>query len=104
MNASGRMATFETVILPLLHTRPTADRFLGSMTCIDQPIWLGTEPIVSQHVQKWDVVWPDGRPRPMPLPVDVPTPLIAELADGRIVRSDRRQFRVLDGGLAAAKR
>jgi hypothetical protein len=97
MNASGRGATFEALILPLMHTKPTADRFLGAISCVDLPIWLGSERLVSQHVLNWDTIWPGGR-TPARLEQHQ-APFAAELSGGRIVRSDRRQFRVLDGGL-----
>ena len=102
MNGSGRGATFEALILPLMHTKPTADRFLGAISCIDLPLWLGSERIVSQHVLNWDVIWPGGRPHHAPVAAAHQAPFASEMAGARLVRSDRRQFRVFDGGLSKA--
>jgi hypothetical protein len=102
VNAQGRAATFETIILPLIHTRAKPDRFLGSIGTLDSPIWLGSERLVSQHVLKWSILWPDGKPRSPAEPATPPSPLVAELANARRVKIERRLFRVVDGGLAGS--
>lgn len=99
VSATGRNATFEAVILPLMHTKPFADRFLGAMSCIDLPIWLGTERLISQHVRNWDTIWPDDARRRAQQGAGRQPPFHPAMAQARVVRSDRRLFRVLDGGL-----
>ena len=42
--------------------------------------------------------WPDGRPHAVVHQAERQSPLIAGLSEARIVRHNRRQFRVLDGG------
>jgi hypothetical protein len=94
-----REAVFEAVILPLLHNEPTADRFLGAISAIDNPSWLGTDRLVSRRLIEHEVIWPDGKPHAVVKKLQQQTPFLAELAAARIVRANRRQFRVLDGGL-----
>ncbi len=43
--ATDRQATFEFVILPLVHAADSVNRLLGSIAAIDPPFWLGTEPL-----------------------------------------------------------
>jgi hypothetical protein len=97
--ADGRSVAFEAIILPLIHTRGTVDRFLGAISTIEAPAWLGTEPIVSLTLTRREIVWPDGRPHSLASRMGQPPALAPQSAHGRIVRSQRRQFRVLDGGL-----
>lgn len=83
-----REARFEFTLMPLIHTGQTINRLLGSMTAIDQPFWLGAEPLVSFTVSELHLHWPDGIP--------------AFLAKGRdeFTSLHRRRFRIVDGGLS----
>lgn len=38
---TNRQATFELVLLPLIHTGETINRLLGVITAIEPPFWLG---------------------------------------------------------------
>lgn len=96
--ASGRTVAFEAILLPLVHTRDIVDRFLGSISCAHLPLWLGTEPLTTLRLTASETIWPDGRPHAIAERLAHPPALNPSTAAGRIVRFDRRQFRVLDGG------
>ena len=91
---------FEIVLMPLVHTGTSISRLLGSATAIDPPVWLGTETLPPLDVLRQQLVWPDGRPHAIAEKFRNQPALIPELAGARIVRVNRRSFRVLDGGLA----
>ena len=61
--------------------------------------WLGSEKLTTRRLVSYHVVWPDGRPHAMVDKHRNQTPFIASLAGARLVKSERRSFRVLDGGL-----
>jgi hypothetical protein len=92
--------TFEAVLLPLVHTNDTLDRFLGCMSPHDEPVWLGAELLTSKSLLRCELIWPDGRPFPVVEKNRQQTPFLADVRNARLVRSDRRQFRVYEGGLA----
>ncbi len=95
---------FELLLLPLRHTGESLDRVLGSFVALDCPGWLGHAPLTTKRLIANEFIWPTGSPggvadaRPLPAR---PThaPLALSPRGGRIVRSERRQFRVFDGGL-----
>ena len=91
-------ANFEVVLLPLVHTRNVIDRFLGAMSCANAPSWLGTERPTSVRLTGTEVIWPEGRPHAVAARMHEPAALSATASMGRLVRNERRQFRVLDGG------
>jgi hypothetical protein len=97
--ARKRLA-FEAIMLPLVHTSGSLDRFLGCMSPIDEPAWLGTERLVDKSLLRCELIWPDGRPFPVIEKSRHQTPFLAEIRNARLVRSERRQFRVYDGGLS----
>ncbi|HXF54381.1 MAG TPA: PAS domain-containing protein [Hyphomicrobiaceae bacterium] len=94
----GRIAKFEALLLPLFHAQPTVDRFLGSISCFRAPLWLGREPISEVVLERVEVVWPDGRPHSLIDRMDRQSPFLPAERQGRLVRLERRAFRVFDGG------
>lgn len=92
--------TFEMTLMPLVHTSAQVSRLLGSCSAIDPPGWLGAERLTSKRLLAHHVVWPDGRPHALADKYRNQTPFIASLAGARVVKSERRSFRVLDGGLS----
>ena len=101
VNPEGRSASFEMLILPLVHTQDTVDRFLGSIVPLDKPDWLGTSVLTNRALTDHLLVWPDRA-----LGVthsDRQLPFQPIRREARIVRSARRQFRVYDGGLCQAE-
>ena len=96
--SNGRTANFEAILLPLVHTRDVVDRFLGAMSVAGAATWLGAERRGVLRLTHTQIIWPDGRPSTRAANTTEPPALHAYAAHGRIVRQDRRQFRVLDGG------
>lgn len=99
--ASGKSALTEIIILPLVHGQTCADRFLGVLSLIDVPAWVDYEPMSILHLRSDEIIWPDGLPHAGPeTPEDRQSPFLPRVRHARIVRSDRRQFRVFQGGLS----
>lgn len=95
----SRQVSFELMMLPLMHLLPTADRFLGSWCALDAPSWLGAERLTSCAITDCEIVWPDGRPHAVVERQERQVPFLPHVRSSRLVRVDRRQFRVYDGGL-----
>lgn len=51
--------SFETILMPLRHNGSTHTRLLGAMTALDEPYWLGVQPIMEQRVTGLRLIWPD---------------------------------------------
>jgi hypothetical protein len=88
------------LLLPLKHTADIIDRVLGALVALDPPHWLGELPLSSKRVIAHELVWPAGAPTFVSgdsVRNDIPVLLASEHA--RVVRSERRQFRVFEGGL-----
>lgn len=97
----GNTAAVEYVILPLIHTRNSIDRMVGAMSILSEgeANWLGTTPITTQDVTTHEVIWPEGRPHQLAEQLRREEPTLApHVRTARIVRIDRRQFRVYEGG------
>ena len=56
----GTSAKFEMALMPLLHNGASNVRVLGSMTVIEEPYWLGVQPIVEQRISGLRLIWPDA--------------------------------------------
>ena len=95
----GRVAHFEMIVLPLVHPADEVTRYLGAISAIDGPAWLGETPLTPDSVVCHELIWPEGRPHAVVAQSQIP--FSQALAAARIVRFDRRQFRVLDGGRKA---
>lgn len=104
MTPRGRVASFEILLLPLTHTRDTVERVLGCMTALSPEDWLGHEPLHNRKLTAHEVIWPDGRAAVPARTPDRQLPFAAHIRNARIVRADRRQFRVYDGGLSRSDR
>lgn len=91
-------ARFEALLLPLVHLRPQADRLLGSLTCLEAPVWLGAVRIAARQLLRIEIIWPDGRPRALVDGLNRQAPFLPEIRHAKLVRSNRRQFRVYNGG------
>jgi hypothetical protein len=99
--ANGLSTPFELLLLPLTHTRDTVDRFLGSITPVNKPGWLGTVPLTRRKILSHDTIWPDGQPgNALVAAAHHQAPFLPLVREARIVRSQRRQFRVYEGGLS----
>lgn len=90
---------FELLLLPLLHTRDVVDRFLGSIVPLSPEAIPHGERLKLKRLVAHELIWPDGRPHSVVDKVDRQVPFLPHIRTARIVRADRRQFRVYDGGL-----
>ena len=96
MSKEGESCRFEILLLPLIHSGDSVNRIMGSLSPIDEPYWLGTKRLVAQQLDDLDLIWPDIKPV---LSRDKKKSLaIVPTQSGRIVSSNGRLFRVLDGG------
>ena len=95
---SRRKARFEIIVLPLIHTEDRITRLLGAIsTCGHEP-WLGTEPVLPGRIAAREIIWPDGRPRAVVERMDQQRLFKQDITRSRIVRGNRRLFRVYEGG------
>jgi hypothetical protein len=88
------------LLLPLRHTGEDIDRVLGAFTALESPHWLRELPLSAKRIIAHELTWPAGGPahvEEQQARGEVPAMLPARHA--RIVRSERRQFRVFEGGL-----
>lgn len=97
------LASFECLLLPLIHTRDTIDRFLGALSRIDGPKTRPDERLAMRRLLSSEVIWPDGRPHTLIASQQRQIPIMPHVRNARIVRVDRRQFRVYEGGLAKSE-
>ena len=99
----GRHAQFETILLPLTHTSHVLDRIVGSISCISPPVWLGTARLEQATLIEHDLVAPEGIASVPLEPGERQAPFAPQMRDARFVRSERRQFRVYEGGLSKSE-
>ncbi|SFV31054.1 hypothetical protein SAMN05216456_1218 [Devosia crocina] len=55
--------TFELILMPLRHNGSSHTRILGGMTAVEEPYWLGVQPIVEQRIVGLRLIWPDDMPQ-----------------------------------------
>src|SRR5690606_680590 len=51
--------SFETILMPLRHNGSTHTRLLGAMTALEEPYWLGVQPVLEQRITGLRLLWPD---------------------------------------------
>jgi hypothetical protein len=91
----------EVIMLPLMHSTNKIERIIGAMSPLTAPHWLGYERLGAKRLIDHDLVWPDGQPQVL-LDGTGRQPLVQPLAGPeRTVRSERRLFRVFEGGRKA---
>ena len=59
MTAIHTKVSVETILLPVRHNGSTQTRLLGAMTTLDDPYWLGVQPVVEQRITGLRLIWPD---------------------------------------------
>jgi hypothetical protein len=96
-----RSVTFEMLFLPLVHNGTEITRILGCLCTSQTPTWLGLEPLTRLKIDGFHLVWPDGRPYAVIAAGEQQAPFSPAQVPSRTVRSERRQFRVYEGGLGA---
>lgn len=97
---SKRGVCVEIIMLPLVHTGTAKDRLLCALSVLDDSAGLMIERATSMRLLAAEAIWPDGRPYVAADRMSNQSPLSPRVRNARIVRQDRRQFRVYDGGLA----
>lgn len=93
-----RTATFEVILLPLVHTHDTIDRILGAITPTGTHDWMGYEALTTRRLITSTIIWPNGKPQSVLDMMHRQAPFLPHVRKARIVRSERRAFRVYDGG------
>ncbi|MFN3869420.1 MAG: PAS domain-containing protein [Hyphomicrobiaceae bacterium] len=92
-------AAFECILLPLVHTRDYADRFVGALSRLPPAEMAALERATSRRLVSAEMIWPDGKPHAVMATANRQAPFLPHVRNARIVRSERRQFRVYEGGL-----
>jgi hypothetical protein len=94
----------EALLLPLLHGGNRVNRIIGVMSATSGGHWLHNEPLRSRRIKSHQMLWPDGRPRTVIDRMGTPAPFQPASAALRVVGSDKRRFRVVEGGRTGGKR
>jgi hypothetical protein len=95
---SRRPVRFEAIFCPLCQSS-RIDRLLGTMTAISPPDWVGTEPLKKRLLLRHELIWAHREPRKAAMPAGAPKASLPT-RQARLIRTERRQFLVYDGGLA----
>lgn len=91
---------FEMILLPLRHSGELIDRVLGAFSPLEAPQWLGELPLTCKRIISQELLWPAGFQNAAPGEQNNPSvPVLLPAEHARVVRSERRQFRVFEGGL-----
>lgn len=98
--SGGRSANFEAILLPLMHGGTTVSRVLGSIAVAQSEAWLGAVKLGKAKLIGSQVIWPEGRPHAIADKMREPTPLLSDATGAKILRFERRSFRVVDGGIS----
>lgn len=98
---SGRSVHMEYTLLPLVHSGKKIDRILGSATISGGNAWFDTETFCERTLIATDFIWPTTEENAANTRLQDEPPIMQNLRNGRIVRQERRQFRVFEGGLSA---
>jgi len=96
----ARRVQLEVIMLPLMHANNTMERVIGAMSVLTSPHWLGYEHLTAKRLIDHNLIWPDGRPRAVIERTGREAPFRPAPPAVRLVKSERRLFRVFDGGRA----
>ena len=94
----------EAILLPLVHGGQRIGRIIGAMSATSAPHWLGSDPLRNRRLLRHELIWPDGRPHSVVERQSQQAPFLAARPQVRVVKTDKRQFRVFEGGRADGKR
>lgn len=100
---SRHRVELEAILLPLVHAGQKIGRIIGAMSATSAPYWLDSEPLLNRRLLRHELIWPDGRPHSVVERLGRQAPFQPLRAQMRIVKTDRRQFRVFDGGRTGGK-
>ena len=93
-----RRVQLEVILLPLMHANNMIGRVIGAMSTMASPHWLGHEHLLDKRLIQHELIWPDGRPHSFAESTGGQAPFLPAGPQARVVKDDRRSFRVLDGG------
>lgn len=88
---------FELLVLPLVHSGQSIDRFLCLLVPLDEP-GSSDGSLRGLHLLAAETIWPEGEASEIGAPIDRQSPLHPRVRHARIVRQGHRQFRVYEGG------
>ncbi len=100
---SRHRVELEAILLPLTHAGNRIGRIIGAMSAASAPHWLSGEPLRNRRLTRHELIWPDGRPHSVIERLGKPAPRLPRPGEARIVKTEQRQFRVFEGGLADGK-
>lgn len=93
-----QIATYELLVLPLVHTGRAMDRLLCVLVPLDAVPGTEDARISRLSMQAAEAIWPTGESAD-DTDQDRQSPLYPHVRNSRLVRNGRRLFRVYDGGL-----
>ena len=101
---SRHRVALDANLLPLLHAGKIT-RIIGTMSPTSAPHWLVAEPLRGRQLKQHQLIWPDGRPHGTVARAGKQAPLQPGLTGPgvRVVKSDERRFRVVEGGRTSGK-
>ena len=99
-SAGGLAEDFELLLLPLVHTGQAISRVMGAIAPLDGGLAIPIEPYVTLTLGQFDTIWPDGRPHAVIARSEAPAPFIKDHGNAKVIRLERRSFRVYQGGLS----
>lgn len=95
---STHRVELEAILLPLVHADNSIGRLIGAMSVTTSPHWLGHEHLLEKRLVRHEQIWPDGRPHAIVERAGRQAPFLHASPQARVVRTERRSFRVFDGG------
>lgn len=105
------LVRLELVVLPLLHNGSSIERFLGGFVALNARRRQAAGPVADLRIAECDLTYPAserstaeiaeaGRSQARGLH-SVEPPVFRSVRNSKVVRAERRQFRVYEGGLSA---
>lgn len=97
-SSEGAETLSELVLLPLVHGADQVDRYLGAWSIEPRAMMAETSAFRSHAIIDYELIWPRGRPHASSTEDGEQDPVAQNVRYARVVRQDRRQFLVYDGG------
>jgi hypothetical protein len=94
----GSETLSELILLPLVHGPDHVDRYLGAWSIEPREATTDGSPYLMHAILDYELIWPRGRPSSVATNAAAQSPIADNVRYARIVRQDRRQFLVYDGG------
>lgn len=94
----GSEVLSELILLPLIHGPDQVDRYLGAWSIEPRDAAAHGSAYLKHAILDYELIWPRGRPSAIAPNTDAQCPVADNVRYARVVRQDRRQFIVYDGG------